>query len=104
MRSIRASIVHLMQSAWPTRRDVAEAGAEQIEQARVNVQLLSGDEMRLLVGLLRQDRTRLTVHTADPTYGLLLNGILVEVERHGVAEWLCDLHPGILAIKGELLP
>ena len=102
--SIKANIVHLMRSAWQPKRDPADVRAEQIEQARTNVQLLNGGEMRLLVSLLRQDRTRLTVHIADPAYGLLLNGILVEVGRHGAAEWVCDLHPGIMAIRGELLP
>ena len=104
MRSIKTNIGNLFRSAGQTERNAADVRAEQIEQARLKVQLLNGDEMRLLVGLLRQARTRLTIQAADPAYGLLLNGILIEVERHGAAEWVCDLHPGIMAIKEELLP
>jgi hypothetical protein len=97
-------IVHLVRSVWRTKQDAAAVRAGQIAQARANLPLLNGDEMRLLVSLLRQNRTRLIVHITGPGYGLLVNGILVEVERHGDAEWVCDLHPGIMAIKGELLP
>jgi hypothetical protein len=101
--SIIAQLVRIAQSIYTNRRDAAGVRVAYIQDARANLELLNVDETTLLVGLLNQGRSRFEVRITDPTYELLRKGVLVEVRQHGGGVWVCDIHPGIAAIKRELI-
>jgi hypothetical protein len=101
--SILANLIRFLGSFIERRRDVAELRRDQRREAQGNLDLLEPDERMMLVDLLKLNHSRFTVQISDPAYALLYKGVLEEVRKYGGAGWVCELHPGIVAMRDELL-
>jgi hypothetical protein len=101
--SLIANFISYVRAIIIRRRDANGVRREEKAEARANLALLDSNEKATLLALLRKGQSRIEVQITDRTYSLLDKGVLVEVQQHGGAAWVCDLHPGIAAMRAELI-
>jgi hypothetical protein len=102
--SVVANLIRYGHSKLLARRETRDEHRHYIKEARANLELLIPQEWNTLLEILKSGRSRFNRRINDPAYALLVKGILVEDRPLGLGSTsVCDLHPGIVAIKKELL-
>jgi hypothetical protein len=83
------------------RRKYARGSAD---DAIRNLSSLLPDELRVFHELLIGAPPRFEVHRLSAAHPLIDKGVLVPVRKLSGSNWICEIHPAILAMKQQILP
>jgi hypothetical protein len=88
---------------WSHREEWANRRNESREVLEA-IQVMSKGEIQFLYAALSGPRSRFVLHTDHVYLGLIDKKIVVIVGDASEYEWICTVHPAVLAEKYQLLP